>query len=409
MKRVLSFALAVVFLSLACTVLFSCGSDGSQALSFWAYQPTTQEDQNDYKALLAKFTEETGIAVKVNFVNKDNYNTAFSSALLSSKKPDVAYLDQPLVAYYADSKTLYDMTDAIEKSETLSTYEYFEGARETTVYQGKTYAVPLNITTSVLFVNRDLVQEEIRDWAQWLSVGNTLTGNKALFEGIGSAGYAAWYFQVFLANNGGTFLNADGTEVTFNDEKGFAAAKMLQDLYKLSNKNTRETDNAFGRGMIATKLGSSSDIETIGTAFPDLDFTAQLVPPQTAGTSYSNIGGENLVVLQSSAQKDRAMKLVEFLMKEESSKELCRFSGNFSAVKRFAQVEKGDPYFGMKQTVLEQLNTACARPAVPGWLTVNDDYLGTALESILGEKADESVVRDKLNVAASQAANVLFK
>ena len=309
MKKFLSILLSAVVLFGAVS-LFGCNKEsGSTALQFWAYQPNTQADQNEFKDMLKEFTAETGIEVKPNFITKDDYKTTFNASLRAKNKPDVAYLDQPLVAKYAEEGVLYAMDDAIDASEYLSSLEYFEGAYETTVYKGKTYALPLTITTSVLFYNKDLVSEPFETWDEWLAIAKTLDESQSgLFEGIGNGGYASWYFQVFLENVGGSFMNEDETAVTFNDAKGVEAANMIKDLYEATPKSIRDSSNAFGHGLIATKLGSSYDIDTITNSFPNLNFGVIKVPvPNEGDTSYSNIGGENLVVLESTKNKEDAI------------------------------------------------------------------------------------------------------
>ena len=81
-------------------------NQGEGIVSFWAYQPSTQAHQNAFRALISDFTEETGIKVKLNLVVKDSFNMALNSALSGRSKPDMSYLDQPLIADYASDGTI---------------------------------------------------------------------------------------------------------------------------------------------------------------------------------------------------------------------------------------------------------------------------------------------------------------
>lgn len=71
---------------------------------------------------------------------------------------------------------------------------------------------------------------------------------------------------------------------------------MIQDLYTFDKRQAsqnRSSNNAFGRGQIAYKLGSSNDIDALDTNFPTLNYGIAKIPPSVAGqTSYSNMGGE---------------------------------------------------------------------------------------------------------------------
>lgn len=409
MKKFLTAVLAAL---MACTVslgvLAGCGG-GSDTLSFWAYEPSSAEDIAGLRSLVQEFTDETGVAVNLNLVPKDNYNTAFNTALVGNKRPDVAYLDQPLIADFAADGTLAELSP-FYTANGLTGEDFFAGAYDTVEYDGGVYGVPLTMTTTVLFYNKEYVSELPASWADWLALGQNRPADTALFDGIGSGGYASWYFQAFLSNVGGSLMDASNETVTFNSDQGVAAAQMLRDMYNLSPANLRNATNAFGNGNAMFKLGSSSDIENIGNAFT-IDFGVTAFPPQTAGsTSYSNIGGENLVILDGTKKRDDAEALVAFLLREENMQKIAEYTGNFAAVKEYAVVAEDDPYAAMKQVVLQQLDTAQARPSVAGWLYINDNYLATALESILAE--DQSAITAEaigafLDTAAQQAASYL--
>ena len=202
---------------------------------------------------------------------------------------------------------------------------------------------------------------------------------KAAFDGIGSGGYASWYYQAFICSAGGNYTNDDYTKLTFNDKHGVEACQFLVDLYGYSPEEIRNSSSAFGNGNVAFTLGGGSDIDSLQANFTDLDFGAMLIPPKNEGdTSYSNIGGENLVMYSASKKQNEAFQFIEYLSKTENSEKIAQYTGNFSAVKSLAKTDNE-----LKQVVLEQLNTAVARPQLNGWLEVNDNYLASALETIL--------------------------
>ncbi len=407
MKKVISILLAISLLGSILCCLAGCQEEKKdEVLRFWAYQPASREAQANYKALLEKFTAETGIQVQVNFIGKDNYKRSFEQALTSSKKPDVAYLDQPLVADYAADGVLCDMSQVIASNENFAESRFYTGAFNTVKYEGKCYGVPLNITTTVLLYNKSLLGGDNLVLPKTLNdlLSYTVPAGKALFDGVGSGGYASWYYHAFLENFGGSFINEAGNAVAFNDAKGLAAAQFMYDLYQQSPASITGSSNAFGRGNVMFKLGSGSDIKTISVNHPSLDFGAMLIPPAAeGGTSYSNIGGEDLVIINSSDKKEAAVKLIEFLLREENAQAIADYTGNFPAIKDYAKTDDA-----RMQVVLEQLNTACARPALPGWIEVNDNHIGDALTYILAEGFDRGKIQEKLDEAAQRANNTLF-
>jgi len=401
-------------------VIASCedsSGSGASTISFWAYQPSQQADQEAFKTLVASFTEETGIQVKLNLVVKDSYNTALNSALTSRSKPDMAYLDQPLIADYAKKNKIISLDSLVSADADFDSSRFFTGAYSTCLYNGSLYGVPLNLTSTILFFNTDIVASAPTTWAEWLST--TLSGSNSLFDGIGTGGYAGWYYQCFLANNGGTLMNSDNTAITFNDSKGVGAAKMMQDLYTFSNPiaiTNRNSTNAFGRGVVAYRLGSSSDIDTLDTNFPNLHYDVALMPTNVSGSvSYSNMGGEDLVIMKTSTNQESCRRLIKFLLEEESIKQVSNFTGNFPAIKDYAKIEDvsvvKESSRAKKQIILNQMENAVTRPVIPNWLLVNDDYLGTALSDKILNASDSSLrsdIQGALDTAAEAARQILF-
>jgi ABC-type glycerol-3-phosphate transport system substrate-binding protein len=185
-----------LFLALSLSVVTGC-KDGSEnggsddPINFWAYQPSKQTDQTAYKNLIADFTAETGIKVKLLMVVKDSYNKSLNAAISSRSKPDLAYFDQPRISDYAHDDTIAKLDEYIANSAVIDNTKFFASGLATTMYKGSQYGVPLNMTTSVLFYNKDIVTTPPTSWQEWLNT--PVTGhNQSLFDGIGTGGYAGW-------------------------------------------------------------------------------------------------------------------------------------------------------------------------------------------------------------------------
>jgi ABC-type glycerol-3-phosphate transport system substrate-binding protein len=288
--------------------------------------------------------------------------------------------------------------------ESVTKTDFFSSVYETNVYQDKLFGLPLNATASVLFYNKNLIATAPTTWAEMLANRSTLPAGKSLFDGIGNGGYAGWYFQAFLANCGGTLLNEGETAVAFNDAHGVEAAQMIKDLYgnDATSILNRGTSDAFGNGLVAYKLGSSSDIDRFDINFPALDYDVALVPSKNGDVSYSNMGGENIVVYSHSTLKEQCGQLIQYLLKEENLNKLSDFTGNFPAIRDYAQSDDL-----RLMTIIEQLETSIPRPVIPKWIRVNDDYLGPALSDKILSDENPRDIQTSLNDAAA-AANILL-
>jgi multiple sugar transport system substrate-binding protein len=404
MKKTINSKIA--FLTIALLSLVGCqDGQGDNIVSFWAYQPSTQEHQNAFRALISDFTEETGIKVKLNLVVKDSFNMALNSALSGRSKPDMSYLDQPLISDYASDGTIYDITSMFNGFSSVEQEDFFPSVFSTNVYDSKLYGLPLNVTASVLFYNKSLVETPPETWAEWLACRDDLPTGKSLFDGIGNGGYAGWYFQVFLANCGGQLINQQNTAVAFNDAHGVEAAQMIRNLYGSDETSiiNRGTSDAFGNGLVAFKLGSSSDIDRFDINFPTLDYDVALVPSKTGETSFSNMGGENIVVYSHSKLKNQCATLIEYLLREDNLNKLSDFTGNFPAIREFATSDDA-----RLNTIIAQMENSVPRPVIPKWIRVNDDYLGPALSDKILSDENPRDIQTSLNDAAAAANQLLF-
>lgn len=416
MKRKIALLLAAVLLVVALSaVLAACGDKNKDdgVLKLMVYSPETNDAKEVYKKMVEDFQTETGIATKVTFVPKDKYNERLQTGFKSDKtRPDVFYLDQPLLADYSDlCMNLDSGFFAADGEDGLHLSDFYDVAIDTVQYNGSTLAVPFSLTSSILLYNKSLVATQPKSWSEWTSL--SVSSGKALFGGIGNGGYASWYFQAFLKSAGGEMI--DGTNVIFNNAQGVAAATMVAELYEKSPKEVRESANAFVNGNVMFVLAHNSDIINTYNAKPtwcEENLGAMLFIPQNEdGTSYSNIGGENIAIYKNTTKAEQAKQLVKYLLREENVNKAI--STNFSAIEKFATVPEKDPITGAAYSetlksalavVLEQIKTASARPVVKNWVKVNDNYLATALADILDNGTD---VATALNTACDQAKAVL--
>lgn len=413
-RKIIIFVVAMLLLASVATALVACNeSNDPNTLNLLVYRPETVEAKAAYDDMLDRFTEETGIKVKVNYISKDDYNTTLKTRFKTKNKPDVFYLDQPMLADYAnlclDLSTDFFANDG---EDGLHVSDFFDVAIDTATYKGKILAVPFSLTSTILLYNKNLVKDVPTSWEEWKNMD--VPSGKALFGGISSGGYASWYFQAFLKSAGGEMIDAYNN-VVFNNEKGVAAAEMVKALYDKSPKGVRDSSNSFLNGNVMFQLAHNSDILNAFTNNPDFcknSVGATLFIPQYKdGTSYSNIGGENIAISKETVNEDAAKKLVKFLLREENVN--AAIANNFSAIKSFAKVRTtnsitGEQYpqelIDIMGIVLQQLNTASARPAVKNWTEVNDNYLASALGKILDE--GESV-KSALDTAKNQATSIL--
>lgn len=405
--RKIGSSLIVLFMAI---ILIACKDGGDDnTLTFWAYEPQSLADRNAYNALIDQFEEENDVTIRVSWIPKDSYNQRLNTAVANRRNPDVAYLDQPLIAAFHDENLLVNLTEYITESEVVALSDYFAAALDTTEFGNQYYGLPLTISTTVVLYNQSYINQadidSIVSWDAWYQVANARkTSSVAAFEGIGAGGYAGWYFGGFIKTAGGDLMNAALIETTFNSAEGVAAVWFLRDLYAISPSSIINSQSAFGNGNALFKLGGGSDIDSLRTNFPSLNFGAILMPPRFEGdASYSNIGGDNIVIFNSARNQDLAFRFIEFLSNNENALKIAEYTGNFPA----RQSTIGNYYDEdlHRQVLLEQLESLSVRPKVPKWLEVNDRALGAALEAILSTPSIN--IQTRLDQAKAEADAIL--
>lgn len=429
MKR--SWLVRGVAAVLGCAVAMSaaaCGNSGGgdDTVVFYHYaMTTTLNAQLEQK--LAEFTEETGIKVKHVSVSKDNFNATISTKVGGRKKDiDVLYLDQPLLAQYADSNLLYKLDDYITESDSdaetvdgttdgsflFNKNAFSESAWKTAVYKGSTYAIPLTMNTSVFYYNTATVKtalglssdaaaveavESIETWDDLKAFASRVDGlgtDYALFGGMSNGGYMGWYSQVFVAAAGGTMYDeASGTVLPDNDGSVTRAFEMIKYLYDNSPESIYNSNTGFKgtasapAGKVLFNLADSSAIKDLNVSYTT--FGAIPIPGESKEIgSKSNIGGENLVITQKSDKKEQSLKLIKYLVSENCAAMFQQCTNNFSAVDKYATVETfstdtNSSVYKMYNVVKSSLENAQVRPVVAGWLMVNDNGIPTHLKKYI--------------------------
>ena len=110
-------------------------------------------------------------------------------------------------------------------------------------FAGKTWGVPFQRSTVVMYWNKDLFKEAGLDpnkppqnWKELVSMGQKLTkkdanGNVTQWGvQVPSSGFPYWLFQGFSTQNGAILANAEGNEVKYDDPKVIEALQFWVDL-----------------------------------------------------------------------------------------------------------------------------------------------------------------------------------
>ncbi len=202
--------------------------------------------------------------VKLNMM--ENSDVATFRATLAANgdgTPDILWPEIDMVQELGRTGILLDTTDLVKKHEKeLSAGKTAECFIPST---GKYAAFPGDIATVGLYYRQDLLDKagvKIPDdwtWDEFIEAAKTIkdkTGTASIYFPTTGDSNTALMWSFLLFQLGGAITNADGTEVTLDNEKGVAAMELAKKLYEADiaideNPNEENYLAAIGGGQTA--------------------------------------------------------------------------------------------------------------------------------------------------------------
>ncbi|ROZ69469.1 ABC transporter substrate-binding protein [Ramlibacter sp. WS9] len=199
---------------------------------------------------------------------------------------------------------------------------------------GKTWGVPFQRSTVVMFYNKELLKEAGLDpnrppqtWAELKDAATKLTkkdaGGKVTQWGlqIPSSGFPYWLFQTLTTTNGAILGNEAGTQVKFDDPKVIEALQYWVDLGKAGvhppgvvEWGTTPKDFFEKKAaMMFTTTGNLTNVKNNAK----FDFGVAMIPGNSRKGSPT--GGGNFYIFKKStpAQQEAAFKFIKWVTHPE--------------------------------------------------------------------------------------------
>jgi multiple sugar transport system substrate-binding protein len=343
MKRGLAFILAVFMLI---GLLAGCSGeqkadaektkDGKVVVDFWTFwgsetrRPIIEKIIDDYNESQDK------VFVKHTFLPWGDIWTKNLASVAAGNPADVIINDINTVAQRAENKQVEDLSQYIDDS---FKQKFHPHLWDTVEYDGKSYAVPFNTDTRLLFYNKTAFKEvgldpekppatwaELEEYAKKLDIKNGDNYEQVGFYPLwGSVGASSWMTN---ADSGKGFIE-DG-ELTINTPKKVEALNWILDWKKRLGENTVQAFQAeFGseqaNPFIAEKVAMWVDVGTFYTQLrdygQDVDFGVAPIPANEEGSGNWAEGGGFVVEIPKGAKHpEEAMDFIKYLTDVEAQK-----------------------------------------------------------------------------------------
>ncbi|MEO7752222.1 MAG: extracellular solute-binding protein [Terracoccus sp.] len=246
-------------------------------------------ETNAVKAAADAWAKKSGNTVTVNVAS--DMNQQLAQGFASGSPADVFYMDAGRFADYAKNGSLFPYADQLKDNG-----DFYESLRKTFTYDGKQYCAPKDFSTLALEINTDswskagLTDADIpKTWDELAAVAKKLTTKGQVGLGLGTG---IDRVGAFVVQNGGWWLNEEGTKATAASPEVQEALKYVQDNVKAGSfKFANQLDSgwggeAFGTGKSAMTIEGNWIKGAVKNDYPKLKYTTVELPegPKGKGT-----------------------------------------------------------------------------------------------------------------------------
>lgn len=323
------------------------------------------------------------------------------TAAAGGETPDLARMDIVQTPEFANLGALAAMDDLIPDFATYA-QAFYPGPLATNSFKGKSYGLPLDTNTRVLFYNLALFEEAgiaappatFDDFKA--AADKVMALGKDGVAAFSEGGTGAWNVLPWLWSNGGGITNADYTTATgvLNSDATVGAVELLKgwlDSGAMSQTilgGGLATSQELAEGKVAMIVDGPWMPAIFTAQYPDFKYgLAQF--PKGPGGSISVVGGENIVLFEASKNKEAALAFAQFVVTPTPQLDMAS-TGQMPVLSELTTATDVPDYF---PTFLTQLQTAQPRTPSPAWPKI-DEALGNAVLQALNGESDAKTALD---------------
>ena len=373
-KKVLSVLLSVAMMS---TLLVGCGggdsadstnapaddggssdssndtaaaSDGVEEITwmFWDDLNATEDLISlGYKDVVDRFNKDYEGKYHVTPIttNLEEYYTKLNALVASNETPDCFIVSPgPNLDVYVEPGVAADLTDDLKADGWLDTFNGGEGAFSQQTYDGKIYAVPLNIAAACVFYNTEMFEKAgistmPTDWDGFIDACDKLQA--AGYTPLSISAGTAWCLSMlagYLCDAEGVDLDAiDAGTAHWTDANVVAAANKMLELSKYfqptaaGDTNDVATANFYNEEAAMLIQGSWA-IAQINGSNPDFeDKCGVFAFPGTNGRVIAK--SDSLAMSANTEHKDAVLAFMKYFTDDTAQKYTAEVGGKIPVTK----------------------------------------------------------------------------
>ncbi|TCL73499.1 ABC transporter substrate-binding protein [Rhizobium sp. BK251] len=354
--------------------------------------------QSDYK-VTAEFTG-----------NYDDTTTKLQAALPAGTGPDLMMLEVTRYGLFADSGVLEPLDPYLEKEGPAFIDQYQSFALEGPKYLGKSYVLPFNVSTPVMFYNKDYFRAAGLDpenppktWDALLEAAQKLTiRNGAETKQWGVTGLGQFVRWAFVAQAGGEWVDPKDNSVLMDSEPTVRAYGFMADLvrkYKVSPEPTavdeKLNNQYFTSGQSAIGFASTGDFGQLRKA---AKFELGVAALPCDAKCAAPIGGATIGINAASdeAHKAGAWAFLKFISNPEINAITFVETGYLPIMKGTAEVPMAKEAIAKEpgySVAIKQLDVAFVRSRPPAMPAIRAKEPSVWQSIVLGQAPEDAALK----------------
>lgn len=395
----IKFKLILVIL-LFCVILTGCTlKNNKTTIQFTSWG--SKSEIEILKPILAEFERENP-DIKVDFVHiPQNYFQKLHLLFASNLAPDVLFVNNLYLPIYANAGMLEEVKSKMQNAKgdeavvgrayLPDNENFFKKSLKALSYEGKLYAIPRDVSTLVIYYNKDIFKKyDVSLPNKYWSFDDLLILAKKLTKDTNNDGKTdIWgisfeedllFYLPYLMSEGGGVLSDDLKTLIINtpqSQKGLKFYANLRNKYHVAPTKAQSASATMAQLFLQGKLAMHLSGRWLVPKYREdakFDWNVINFPSGDAG-SIVPLDASGWAVAKSSKHKKEAMRLIEFLSSKES---IEKFTKSGLIVPARIDVATGDFVSCTKspqnsQVFIDVIKTAKNTPVSVNYSEIQDD------------------------------------
>lgn len=340
------------------------------------------------------------------------------AAYIAQTAPQLTVLEIGAVGMFAEGGMIEPLDERIAE-DGVDMSDFHDGLVYNCYIDDKCYALPFLRSTSILYMNKTLLEQAGIDTKNIESWDDIAEASEILKEKTGKYGISMpinyWFHEAFMLTEGGFTVNEDETVCTVDNDVNRKIISYFKDLrdrglahlypyaeYEKMSADLMNQDAAF----FFQSTGGLSQMMSVAN---ELGFELQtaFIPK---GTQYGvTTGGCNIAMLKglTKEQQDAAWEYIKYITSTEETVEASIVTGYLATRKSALENDKMIAWyeeFPQYKVALDQLEISSGRPNNPGYVEFQVE-LTNAMAEMMVNDADVDTTLAELEAKGNELLN----